>query len=191
MSAVALATAGIAGGTAAADEPEGLEELRALMEAFGGGDVSDEALVQMLSMYEAMGVDPAVIFGMADPAMLAALAGADGEIDGSAFIEYVLEGAGDGTDDASAFYKVLIDGMDDGAFPKLTDELFQKYLASGVDDEALLEPDDAAFPRLDDLAFPKVEDSIANVQAALAQAAAQGDIDPATLEAILELLPEE
>lgn len=191
MSAVTLATAGIAGATVAADESDGVAELRALIEAFGGGEVPDEALTQMLAMYEAMGMDPAAIFGMADPELLAALgssglafpkvedAGESDELDPQAdlFAKMFADAAGGEGIDEDAFLKLILGemGLDDAAFPKLEDQVFPK-----------VEIEDA-----DGAAFLKLESSLADVQDALAAAATQGDIDAATYQQILELLAQE
>ena len=195
LSAVTLATAGVAAAAAAADdEPEGLAQLRSLIEAFGGEEVPDEALVQILGMYEAMGIDPATVLGVADPTSLVEVM-SGGEVDESAFLKLFLGGAGsDGSDpQTDVFAKLMADAMsgeeiDGAAFLKLM------LGEEGLDDDAFLKIGDLAVPdaeTADDEVFHKITSPIANVEAALAEAAAQGDIDPATLQAILELLPEE
>ncbi len=110
MSAITLATAGIAGAPATAQEDDAAAELRAILEAFGGGDVPDEVLTQILNQYEAMGIDPMMIFGGMDPDMLEAMAEMGGaDMDESAFIKMFMGGADD-----EAFLK-----MGDAAFPKV------------------------------------------------------------------------
>lgn len=119
MSAVALASAGLAGTPATAEEDEGAAELRSMLEAFGGGDMPDEAITQILSQYEAMGIDPSTLFGGMDPEMLAAMVGMGGE-----------------DIDQSAFIKMLMSGAEDDAFLKLDDEAFLKLdnLDASLDD---------------------------------------------------------
>ena len=190
----------------------GAPDVRAMIEAFSGEQIPEEALLKIEGMFDegALGedaIDPALIkidpsflkiedafekvtpFYDEDGALFLKIEGIDGEalgedgelflkiegIDGEADGDVMVKVEGvDGTIDEEAFLKIEgIDGEADGG------ELFLKI--EGIDGEARLTED----------ALLKLGGALTVAEAALAQAVADGDLSPETLDAILRMLPDE
>ena len=205
-SAAAIATAGLAGSSLAADEctdaeclsergmsllaPDGLmaggmnlEFMRQMLEAQG---MPQESVDQMMAFYE-LALTPGGGGGGGGKANslqeMIQLFGGD-EIPDEAMIKITDAYAQLGIDPDDLFAKLEVDAQ---AFPKVEDPgvaAFPKV------EDVLGAPLDEAFIKygLDGDTIDDLGGALGVVEAALAQAAAEGDIDQATLEAVLEML---
>jgi hypothetical protein len=184
LSAATLATAGLSGAGIAADEcaddtcATDAVSMSDLVRAFAGDDIPEEALAKLDQIYEQIGLDPSLFMGL-DPE--------------AAFLKL-----GDAGADDAAMLKLgdilgamAAEGVPEDAFNKLT----QIYEQLGIDPGAAFPKlgDAEAFLKLGDIeaAFPKVEDPLAGIEEALLKLGASGEVDPAMLESILEMLPED
>ena len=207
-SAVALASAGLAGSTLAADEctdaeclaeqamsqfaTEGLEGLmagdgtlefvRQMLEAQG---LPQETIDQTMAIYEQMGYlggggGAGKVNGFED--LIEAFGGED--IPEGAMLKIEDAYAKLGIDPEDLFAGLELDEM---AFPKVEDAEGDAFEKLEID---YGKPLDEAFIKFE--ADPELLDDLGGAlgvaEAALTQAAAEGDIDPATLEAILGML---
>ena len=206
LSAAALATTGLAGSALAADQDEtddcafpdvcldsgtagplsgalDTEFVRQMLKAQG---LPAESIDQVLAFYTSMlsGGDGATP-DMA--ALMAAFGGGGGELSDDVMAKIEASYAELGLDPAALFNKID-DPADPGAMLKMDDPAVADSMMKVTFDELGADPS-SLFEKITPYLEPGGALNIA--EDALVQAAADGDIDEATLQAILDLLPDE